>query len=136
MDAPNTIELDGLTKHYGPVVGVTALSLAVRAGEVFGLLGPNGAGKTTTLRCLVGLLRSTGGRIRVLGLDPVADHPRSAPRLGCLPGELRFYPELTGEETFSPRSRALPRTDGGNCALGSTSPSVTRAALPSAPRGA
>ncbi|MEV6202921.1 ABC transporter ATP-binding protein [Streptomyces sp. NPDC051771] len=100
MDAPNAIELDGLTKRYGPVVGITALSLAVRAGEVFGLLGPNGAGKTTTLRCLVGLLRSTGGRIRVLGLDPVADHPRLAPHLGYLPGELRFYPELTGEETL------------------------------------
>ncbi|MEW2551358.1 ABC transporter ATP-binding protein [Streptomyces zhihengii] len=94
------VELAGLGKRYGPVVGIDALSLTVEAGEVFGLLGPNGAGKTTTLRCLVGLLRPTAGRASVLGLDPFAQHTRLAPALGYLPGELRFYPELTGEETL------------------------------------
>jgi ABC-type Fe3+/spermidine/putrescine transport system ATPase subunit len=79
---------------------VAELSAVVRRGEVFGFLGPNGAGKTTTLRCLVGLLRPTGGRALVLGLDPLADHRRLAPRLGYLPGELRLYPELTGGETL------------------------------------
>ncbi|MFB7462294.1 ABC transporter ATP-binding protein [Streptomyces sp. NPDC056224] len=76
------------------------LTLTVRPGEVFGFLGPNGAGKTTTLRCLTGLLRPTEGRARVLGLDPLADHRRVAPEVGYLPGELRLYPELTGEETL------------------------------------
>ncbi|MFF7444079.1 ABC transporter ATP-binding protein [Streptomyces sp. NPDC008122] len=111
------IELSRLTKRYGSVLGVDSLSLTVAAGEVFGFLGPNGAGKTTTLRCLAGLLRPTAGHARVLGLDPVLDHPRLAPELGYLPGELRFYPELTGEETLellaalqgapSPRRREL-----------------------------
>ncbi|MFI8363926.1 ATP-binding cassette domain-containing protein [Streptomyces sp. NPDC085612] len=94
------IELTGLTKRYGPVVGVDGLTLSVCSGEVFGFLGPNGAGKTTTLRCLIGLLRPTEGRVRVLGLDPVADHLRVAPHLGHLPGELRLYPELSGAETL------------------------------------
>ncbi|MFF2502952.1 ABC transporter ATP-binding protein [Streptomyces sp. NPDC058067] len=69
------------------------------------------------MRCLAGLLRPTAGRACVLGLDPVLDHPRLAPELGYVPGELRFYPELTGEETLdllsalqqapSPRRREL-----------------------------
>ncbi|MEU6970110.1 ABC transporter ATP-binding protein [Kitasatospora aureofaciens] len=94
------IELTALTKNYGRKVGVDRLDLTVRRGEVFGFLGPNGAGKTTTIRCLVGLLRPSGGRVRALGLDPVADHRRLAPRLGYLPGELRLYPELTGAQTL------------------------------------
>ncbi|WP_037973992.1 ABC transporter ATP-binding protein [Streptomyces sp. NRRL WC-3742] len=98
-DGP-AIELAALTKNYGRKVGVDRLDLTVRRGEVFGFLGPNGAGKTTTIRCLVGLLRPTGGRIRALGLDPVADHRRLAPHLGYLPGELRLYPELTGAQTL------------------------------------
>ncbi|MER7757698.1 ABC transporter ATP-binding protein [Kitasatospora sp. NPDC097643] len=98
-DGP-AIELAALSKNYGRKVGVDRLDLTVEQGEVFGFLGPNGAGKTTTIRCLTGLLRPSGGRVRVLGLDPVADHRRLAPRLGYLPGELRLYPELTGEQTL------------------------------------
>jgi ABC-2 type transport system ATP-binding protein len=98
--APPAIELTSLTKRYGPVVGVEGLDITVGPGEVFGFLGPNGAGKTTTIRCLVGLLRPTTGRVRVLGLDPIADHRRLAPALGYLPGELRLYPELTGHQTL------------------------------------
>jgi ABC-2 type transport system ATP-binding protein len=94
------IECDALTKTYGAVRGVADLGITVRRGEVFGFLGPNGAGKTTTIRCLVGLLRPTSGRARVLGLDPIADHRRLAPHLGYLPGELRLYPELTGHQTL------------------------------------
>jgi ABC-2 type transport system ATP-binding protein len=94
------IELTALTKRYGATVGIEDLDVTVEAGEVFGLLGPNGAGKTTTLRCLVGLLGPSDGRVRVLGLDPVTDHRRLAPALGYLPGELRLYPELTGQQTL------------------------------------
>ncbi|MFF4381386.1 ABC transporter ATP-binding protein [Kitasatospora sp. NPDC001547] len=94
------IELRSLTKRYGDTVGIEGLDVSVEAGEVFGLLGPNGAGKTTTLRCLVGLLGPTDGQVRVLGLDPVADHRRLAPSIGYLPGELRLYPELTGQQTL------------------------------------
>ncbi|WP_035839898.1 ABC transporter ATP-binding protein [Kitasatospora azatica] len=99
-DPAAVIEVGALTKRYGRTVGVERLDITVDPGEVFGFLGPNGAGKTTTLRCLVGLLRPTEGRVRVLGLDPVAEHRRLAPALGYLPGELRLYPELTGRQTL------------------------------------
>jgi ABC-2 type transport system ATP-binding protein len=80
------IELASLTKRYGAATGIDGLDLAVEAGEVFGFLGPNGAGKTTTIRCLVGLLRPSEGRVRVLGLDPVADHRGLAPGSATCPG--------------------------------------------------
>jgi ABC-2 type transport system ATP-binding protein len=100
MSQSNAIELTGLTKRYGPVLGVEDLTLTVGTGEVFGFLSPNGAGRTTTLRCLTGLLRPTAGSVHVLGLDPLADHQGLAPQVGYLPGELRLYPELTGEQTL------------------------------------
>ncbi|MFD9063032.1 ATP-binding cassette domain-containing protein, partial [Kitasatospora purpeofusca] len=90
------IELGSLTKRYGRSVGVDGLDLDVGGGEVFGLLGPNGAGKTTTLRCLAGLLRPSAGAVRVLGLDPVADHRRVAPSIGYLPGGCHLSSVLTG----------------------------------------
>jgi ABC-2 type transport system ATP-binding protein len=98
MSAHAAIELEALSKRYGPTVGIEDLHLKVRQGEVFGFLGPNGSGKTTTIRCLVGLLTPTAGRARVLGLDPLADHRDLAPRIGYLPGELRLYGELTGAQ--------------------------------------
>jgi ABC-2 type transport system ATP-binding protein len=97
---PTAIRCESLSKTYGSVRGIEELDITVHPGEVFGFLGPNGAGKTTTIRCLVGLLQPTSGQVTVLGLDPIADHRRLAPRLGYLPGELRLYPELTGDQTL------------------------------------
>ncbi len=54
------------------------------AGEVLALLGPNGAGKTSTIETLEGYRRPAAGRVRVLGLDPVADHDRLVPRIGVM----------------------------------------------------
>jgi ABC-2 type transport system ATP-binding protein len=99
-EADAAIHTVGLSKAYGVVRAVDELSMTVPRGEIFGFLGPNGAGKTTTLRCLTGLVRPSAGRVRVFGLDPIADHRRLAPQLGYLPGELRFYPELSGAQTL------------------------------------
>ena len=68
------IEVEGLRKDYrrfrgGPTTAVAGLDLAVPEGGVFGFLGPNGAGKTTTIRCLLGLVRPSSGRMRLLGAD-------------------------------------------------------------------
>jgi ABC-type multidrug transport system ATPase subunit len=68
----NVIEIEGLRKEYrslrgGRSVAVADLCLAVPAGGVFGFLGPNGSGKTTTIRCLLGLVRPSAGRVSVLG---------------------------------------------------------------------
>lgn len=88
---PEAIELRGLTRWYGKRRGVIDLEADVHEGEVFGFLGPNGAGKTTTIRMLLGLIRSSSGAARVLGLDPWTDaaalHRRLA-HLGSDPGYL------------------------------------------------
>jgi ABC-2 type transport system ATP-binding protein len=75
---------------------VDSLDLSVEAGEIFGFLGPNGAGKTTTLKLLVGLLRPTAGRGRILG-RPLGD-PRARARVGFLPEDPLFYDHLTVRE--------------------------------------
>ncbi|WP_328396009.1 ABC transporter ATP-binding protein [Nocardia sp. NBC_00416] len=81
------IELNGLTKTYGPARGLVDLSLSVEQGEVFGYLGPNGAGKSTTIRLLLDLIRPTSGTARVLGLDPRADAVEVHARIGYLAGD-------------------------------------------------
>ena len=90
------ISLTGLTKYYGPVVGVDGLSLEVAPGEVFGFLGANGAGKTTTIRLLLDLLRPSRGSAAILGFDVQRQSLEVRRRIGYLPGEMPFYPELTG----------------------------------------
>jgi ABC-2 type transport system ATP-binding protein len=67
------IEVERLHKRYGEVTAVDEVSFAVQEGEIFGILGPNGAGKTTTVECISGLRSPDGGRVRVLGLDPIGD---------------------------------------------------------------
>ena len=97
MSAP-AIRLDGLTKYHGPVVGVEDLTLDVHAGEVFGFLGANGAGKTTAIRLMLDLLRPTRGTAAVLGYDCRRQALEARRRIGYLPGEMPFYPELTGAQ--------------------------------------
>lgn len=63
------IAVTGLTRRWGAVKAIDAITLQVQQGEVFGLLGPNGAGKTTTLECILGLVRPDEGQILVLGQD-------------------------------------------------------------------
>jgi ABC-2 type transport system ATP-binding protein len=90
------ISMSELTKYYGPVVGVEALSFEVEPGEVFGFLGANGAGKTTAIRLLLDLLRPTSGSASVLGFDCQRQGLEARRRIGYLPGEMPIYPELSG----------------------------------------
>src|SRR3954469_1108471 len=82
-DAMSVIEVSELRKSYGGRAVVDGVSFAVEEGEIFGILGPNGAGKTTTVECVEGLRIPEAGRVRVTGLDPVADHARVARVLGA-----------------------------------------------------
>ena len=92
------VTTDNLTKVYGPRRAVDAVSLTVRAGEVYGFLGPNGAGKTTTMRMLLGQVRPTGGTAAVLGRPPGA--PDALARIGALVESPGFYPYLSGRENL------------------------------------
>jgi ABC-2 type transport system ATP-binding protein len=92
------IETEGLTKYYGKHRGLEGLDLTVEQGEVFGYLGPNGSGKTTTIRMLLDVIRPTGGRARVLGMDPRTQGPDVRRRIGYLQGELIFEGRETAAE--------------------------------------
>jgi ABC-2 type transport system ATP-binding protein len=107
------IEVENLTKRYGPTLAVSDVSFEVQKGEVLGFLGPNGAGKTTTMRILTGYLPPTEGRARVAGFD-VSESPMEAKRrTGYLPENPPVYPEMTVREylTFVGKIKGVPRRD-------------------------
>ncbi|MFJ3756425.1 ATP-binding cassette domain-containing protein [Streptomyces sp. NPDC090080] len=97
---PSVIEVTDLRKSYGGRTVVDGVSLAVEEGEIFGILGPNGAGKTTTVECVEGLRVPGGGRVRVTGLDPVADHQEVARVLGAQLQQSELQPKLTVREAL------------------------------------
>ena len=80
----------------GAVEAVRGVDLEVRAGEIFGFLGPNGAGKTTTLRMLATLLKPTGGRATVAGVDLARDPQEVRRRIGYVPQGGSTDPAETG----------------------------------------
>jgi ABC-2 type transport system ATP-binding protein len=94
------IRTRGLGKRYGRVQALDDLSLDVEQGEVFGFLGPNGAGKTTTIRLLLGLIRPTAGEAAVLGQAVSSRVVAWRAEVGFLPGDMSFWPRLSGLETL------------------------------------
>ncbi|MDH6219500.1 ABC transporter ATP-binding protein [Streptomyces pseudovenezuelae] len=94
------IEVTELRKSYGGRPVVDGVSFAVEEGEIFGILGPNGAGKTTTVECVEGLRVPDAGRVRVTGLDPVADHEQVARVLGAQLQESELQAKLTVREAL------------------------------------
>src|SRR6187431_1185346 len=89
------IEVQNLTKKYGPFTAVDDVSFRVERGEILGFLGPNGAGKTTTMRILTGYMPATEGKAIVAGFD-VFDQPIDAKRrTGYLPETPPLYPDMT-----------------------------------------
>jgi ABC-2 type transport system ATP-binding protein len=103
------IQARDLTKTYGRHRGIEDVTFDVRRGEVFGFLGPNGAGKTTTIRILMDLIRPTGGGAWIFGLDVRAGGLDIRRRVGYLPGELRLYEHMRGEDFL----RYLGNLQGG-----------------------
>ena len=96
---PFPIRISGLGKRYGRLTALDNLTLEVGQGEAFGFLGPNGAGKTTTIRLLLGLLRPSAGEAVMLG-KRVSRAVAWRGEVGYLPGDLVFWPRLTGLETL------------------------------------
>lgn len=92
------IETEQLTRCYGTLTAVDALSIRVEPGQVVGLLGPNGAGKSTVMRMIAGFLTPTSGRSWVCGHDVVREPLQAKRALGYLPEGAPSYGEMTVHE--------------------------------------
>ncbi|WP_329188537.1 ABC transporter ATP-binding protein [Actinacidiphila glaucinigra] len=92
------VEMTGLVKRYGAKTAVDGLDLSVARGTVTAVLGPNGAGKTTTVETCEGYRRPDGGRVRVLGLDPVREAAALRPRIGVMLQSGGVYAGARAEE--------------------------------------
>jgi lipooligosaccharide transport system ATP-binding protein len=105
------IEATGLTKRYGGLTAVDAVSFSVERGACFGILGPNGAGKTTTVRMIYGFSPVSAGELRVFGLDVRRDLPAIKARLGVCQQGNTLDPDLTVAENLEVYSRyyGIPR---------------------------
>ena len=104
------IELRGLTKRFGDIPAIENVSFKIEPGEIFALLGPNGSDKTTTLKCMVGLVKPTSGKVLLDGVDPWRNSRAAKRLLSYLPQRVCFHENLTGREVleFYCRLRKLP----------------------------
>jgi ABC-2 type transport system ATP-binding protein len=107
------IEVEHLTKRYGPVTAVQDVSFQVHKGEILGFLGPNGAGKTTTMRVLTGYMPATEGRVVVAGHDVFEQAVQAKRRTGYLPETPPLYPDMTVREylQFVAKIKGVPSGD-------------------------
>lgn len=95
------IKLDRITKTFGKVKAVDALSLEVAEGEIFGLVGPDGAGKTTTMRMLAAILEPTSGEAWVAGLNVKKDPEPIKDVIGYMSQRFGLYQDLTVMENLN-----------------------------------
>lgn len=96
----NAIQIENLTKDFGPVRALDGLSLEIPHGVIFGFLGPNGAGKTTTIRLLLGLLEPTSGKTNVLGFDSHTQAAQLRSQTGALLEHTGIYEQMSAEENL------------------------------------
>jgi ABC-type multidrug transport system ATPase subunit len=97
----NAIELHGLTKRFGDLTAVDALTFAVPQGSIFGFLGPNGSGKSTCIRMLCGLLEPTAGSATVNGYDIVREGESVKRSIGYMNQAFSLYRDLTVDENLT-----------------------------------
>ncbi len=89
-----------LTRHFGDLIAVKAVSIEVRTREIFGLLGPNGAGKSTMIKMLTTLLPPTTGRAWVAGFDVTRESALVRRNIGYVPQALSADGALSGYENL------------------------------------
>jgi ABC-2 type transport system ATP-binding protein len=121
------IEIEGLTKRFGPVTAVAGLSLSVGKGEVLGFLGPNGAGKSTTMKMVTGYLAPTSGRISVCGHDIETDQIAAQSMIGYLPEGAPAYGDMSARQFLN--FIAGVRGFRGDAAKGAVARAVARTEL-------
>lgn len=101
MNNGHAVETRNLSKHFGELQAVDAVTFEVQRGEIFSLLGPNGAGKSTIISMLSCLLRPTGGDALVSG-HSIKEEPMAVKEaIGIVPQEIALYPDLSARENLS-----------------------------------
>src|SRR5215813_13395242 len=106
------IEVQALTKHYGPVTAIRDVSFSVAPGTIVGFLGPNGAGKSTTMRILSCFMPASSGTARVAGYDVFRDSLEVRKRIGYLPENVPLYTDMRVAPylDFVAEVKGVPRT--------------------------
>jgi ABC-2 type transport system ATP-binding protein len=99
------IQVQNLSKFFGPIMAVDNISFEVDRGEIVGFLGPNGAGKTTTMRILTSYLPATSGIAKVAGYDVMLQSTEVRQNIGYLPESVPLYSEMRVEEYLAYRAK-------------------------------
>ena len=98
LGAGLAIDVRHVSRHFGIVEAVDDVSLQVPVGSIVAVIGPSGSGKTTTIRIITGVLRPSGGDLRVLDQQPRRFSRQARERIGYMPQQQALYPELTARE--------------------------------------
>ena len=107
MENPPALALQDVSKRFGRIQAVDHLSLEVEPGQMAGFLGPNGAGKSTTLYMIPRLVRPSGGRLRIFGVDIWKDYKRAIRSVGITVESPAFYEYLSGRKNLELAARLL-----------------------------
>lgn len=104
------IQVEHLTKRYGPHTAVSDLSFTIEKGQIYGFLGPNGAGKSTTMNIMTGCLAATSGQVRIGGYDIFEQADKAKKLIGYLPEQPPVYLDRTPMEylTFVGQAKGIP----------------------------
>ncbi|MCS0825131.1 ABC transporter ATP-binding protein [Cytobacillus firmus] len=94
------LKVTNLTKKFGKFTALNGVNLELNAGEILGFIGPNGAGKSTTIRVLLGILKATGGEVKLFNKDAWQDAVDIHKRVAYVPGDVNLWPNLTGGEVI------------------------------------
>jgi ABC-2 type transport system ATP-binding protein len=114
--ATDVIGVEKLSRRFGRTQAADHISFTVPPGTICGFVGPNGAGKTTTIRMLMGLLKPTGGRARVLGLDPQRQGRTLRDQVAYVPENHHFYQWMKVAQVLEFGRRIFSRWDARECA--------------------
>jgi len=98
MTPETLIQVEHLSRHYGPNIAVNNIQFELKRGEVVGFLGPNGAGKSTSMQMLTGNLAPSTGSIKICGIDLLEKPKHAKAHIGYLPEQPPVYKELTVDE--------------------------------------
>jgi len=109
----NLVEVQSLSKHFGPIRAVDGISFSVKKGDVLGFMGPNGAGKSTAMKIITGFLEADAGSVHVAGFDMSKDSLLARKKIGYLPESAPAYGEMTvtGFLEFVAQARELSDPD-------------------------